>query len=509
LAQTYSNVNDTINANLYFSKSIDYAKKHKLKLLVGINQFNYAVYLFDLSEFDKAYPLFEESKPILAKNDTASFIVVLLNEAKILAKNNYYDSAISICKKVIKIASKRGYPEYVGNAKYIISTTYRLKGDIDKALAYGIEYEKFCHSLGNLRYEKSAELNLLELYKQKSDFKSAFTYQKKYIRISDSIAAIDISEKVNGLTLKFKLQKQTTENDLLSTKNQMNDLKIKTQNQYNIILTISSLILFIVIIFLWLYYKKTRKTNSQLAELNYELIEKKKSLNEINNIQKNLFAIISHDLKGPIGTAKSFFDILNNDNIELTSKDRNRYVKLIGRSISSTYELLENVLFWSKNRMAETKPETEDFYPFAIVNEILYNIDSTLFTKEIIFRNLIDSNIIIISNLSIFKVVMRNLLTNAIKFTNRHGEILVNLEEEKENYWFMVKDNGIGIPPEKLSKLLSSKLKESTVGTENEKGTGLGLMISTELIEFIGGKLKVESQVGKGSTFSFNIKKQA
>jgi len=509
IAQTYSNIDDTTHANYYFNKSIDYAKEHNLNLIIASNQFNYGVYLLDLSEYDKAFELFEESKNTLCYNDTSSLIVVYLNETKILIHQKKYNEALSLCQKTISISKEKGYPQFVCNAKLVLSNIYQMMGDIDNAITYGIEYENLCHKLINPKLVKSAEMNLVDLYSLKSDYESAFKHQKEYIQISDSLSKADISEKVSNLTLQFNLQKQVSENKLLLAKNQMNVLKIKTQKLNNIILSISSFILLIILIFLWLYYNKSRKTNAKLAELNNELIEKKNSLNEINSIQQNLFAVISHDLKGPIGTAKSFFDILNSPKLDISNEEKDDYIKIIGKTISSSYDLLENILFWSKNRLSQSLIEMEIFHPYVAINDVIKNIDNTLFTKKITIKNNTDPQIQLYSCLTIFMVVIRNLITNAIKFTPKGGFIDIFLEEDEENMIINVKDSGVGMSADRLKKIFNAKNKISTPGTENEHGTGLGLIISKELIEKLGGKIWVVSEPNKGSTFSFSIKKQA
>jgi signal transduction histidine kinase len=348
---------------------------------------------------------------------------------------------------------------------------------------------------------------LSQLHQKERNYKLACKYQKDYINLNDSLFKAETEKRINNLKLKYNLEKKITENKLLLAKNQAKDEKIKRQKTNNLILiwVVFSGIFFFLLLFF--FYQKSKRTNIKLKALNRQLLENERELQLLNNTQKNLFAIISHDLRGPIGTAKSFFDILNNESLEISEKDRNNYIKTVGRTISSTYELLENVLFWSKHLLSNSEMENENFYPFAVVNDILSNINSTLFTKEIVFRNLIDSNIKINSCPSVFRVVMRNLITNAIKFTPRKGEIIINMEQNEKEYIFSVKDNGIGISAEKLEWIFTTNVKQSTLGTENEKGSGLGLMISRELVKRMGGEISAESEEGKGSIFYFSIPK--
>jgi signal transduction histidine kinase len=449
--------------------------------------------------------LFEESKKVLKKEDFNTYLVVRINEARLNYLQKKYDKAIEICKKTIKEAKEHRYYDIVQHSYVILALVYSDKNDIQKAIYYCDTLNNLCKRYKNPSLEKWSLFNLSELYQKSKNYKLACKYQNEYIKINDSIYKVETEKRINNLKLKYNLQKKVTENKLLMAKNRMKDEKIKRQKTNNIILT--GLIISGIIIFLLLLYsfRNAKKTNRKLELLNKQLLENERELHLLNNTQKNLFAIISHDLRGPIGTAKSFFDILNNESLEISEEDRNNYIKTVGRTISSTYELLENVLFWSKHLLSNNEMENEDFYPFAVVNDILSNINSTLFTKEIVFRNLIDSNIKINSCPSVFKVVMRNLITNAIKFTHRKGEIIINMTQNEKDYIFSVKDNGIGIDTEKLDILFTTNIKQSTPGTENEKGSGLGLMISRELIKRMGGDIYAESEKNKGTTFYFTI----
>ena len=505
LAQTYSNINDSINAEYFFKKSIKFAKENGFKLIETTNKFNYAIFLFDLKRYEEAYPIFEDTKIILQKEDFNSYLIVNVNEAKINYQNKNYIKAIEICKKTINEADKHGYYDISEYSYLLLIYIYKDKKQLSQAIYYGKVLESMCKKFDNPSMEKQALFNLSQLYQEKKEYKKAFYYQKKYIKLNDSLFKVESEKRINNLKLKYNLEKKVTENKLLMAKNRMKDEKIKRQKTNNIILTgliISGIIIFLLLLY---YFRNAKKANRKLELLNEQLLENERELHLLNNTQKNLFAIISHDLRGPIGTAKSFFDILNNESLEISEEDRNNYIKTVGRTISSTYELLENVLFWSKHLLSNNEMENEDFYPFAVVNDILSNINSTLFTKEIVFRNLIDSNIKINSCPSVFKVVMRNLITNAIKFTHRKGEIIINMTQNEKDYIFSVKDNGIGIDTEKLDILFTTNIKQSTPGTENEKGSGLGLMISRELIKRMGGDIYAESEKDKGTTFYFTI----
>jgi signal transduction histidine kinase len=172
-------------------------------------------------------------------------------------------------------------------------------------------------------------------------------------------------------------------------------------------------------------------------------------------------------------------------------------------SAYSTYNLLEDLLEWSK-----TQSNKIDFEPVIIelkpiYEEVMFNFSSN--SKDIKFYYLPSKKIDIIVDLNMFKTILRNLISNAIKFTNKNGIINLNAERNDNNVMITVSDNGIGIKKEDLIKLFDLTQKISSNGTDNEKGTGLGLIICKELVEKHGGRIWVESEMGKGTTIKFTI----
>jgi two-component system, sensor histidine kinase and response regulator len=239
-------------------------------------------------------------------------------------------------------------------------------------------------------------------------------------------------------------------------------------------------------------------TLAELNSTNNELIE-------INKSKDRFISILAHDLKGPFSSVLGLLELLSK-NIHNYSTDKiKERMNLIVKSTRDTYKLFEDILLWVKTESGniEFNPKKHRFAE--ICSPVIEVLKQLANNKEININFLSPEDIYIFGDSNMIQTVLRNLISNAIKFTKKNGEINIMAEQGKTEVTINVSDNGIGIPPELLNKLLNVSHRTTTDGTANEKGTGLGLLLCKELIEKHGGKLWVESELGKGSDFKFTI----
>ena len=239
-----------------------------------------------------------------------------------------------------------------------------------------------------------------------------------------------------------------------------------------------------------------------------KLLQYMDEVNESNRTKDKLFSVISHDLKSPfsalLGTSNAMAQEIEQDNLNI-EKIR-KYSKILNDSANRTFSLLINLLEWAKLQAdrIEMKPERLN------LNEvILENIDiasTSALNKNITLKFDTPGKHTIVNDRAIINTILRNLISNAIKYTPKNGQIEICLIRQEELYMISVKDNGIGIPEDKLKFMFNSNVTGSTPGTANEKGTGLGLGLCKEFVNKIGCDIWVESVVGQGSTFSFTLR---
>ncbi len=235
------------------------------------------------------------------------------------------------------------------------------------------------------------------------------------------------------------------------------------------------------------------------------LKESETRLRKANATKDKFFSIIAHDLRNPFSTILGACDMIAGDIKNFSYDELHFCVKSIQDSAKSTYELLENLLEWSRTQTGKFKLDPENILLEKIIIDEFSAAQKYAESKKIKTFYEIKSDIRIFADTQMLKFVIRNLLMNAIKFTNRNGTIQISAVQQKENVIVCVEDNGIGIEAGKMDKLFDISEKISTPGTEKERGTGLGLLLCKEFIEMNRGTIWVESEVDKGSKFYFKI----
>lgn len=248
-------------------------------------------------------------------------------------------------------------------------------------------------------------------------------------------------------------------------------------------------------------------THIQLKTVREVLSETNIHLQEANANKDKLLSIIAHDLRNPFSVLITFSKLLLDSIDDFSRDDILNYLKTFYQTSKQGYNLLDNLLKWSKSQTGnmDIEPEIIDFKD--IVEENITLLNSQAKSKRIKLINHTPDNLFAFADLNMVLTVIRNLLTNAIKFTNEGGRIEVNGRNFEKFIEISVRDNGIGIIEEDLEKIFRIDIKHSTVGTANERGSGLGLVLCKEFIEKNHGILSANSIPGEGSTFIFTLPK--
>ncbi|NLO18722.1 MAG: PAS domain S-box protein [Ignavibacteria bacterium] len=241
--------------------------------------------------------------------------------------------------------------------------------------------------------------------------------------------------------------------------------------------------------------------------------ELEKELKETIASKDKFFSIIAHDLKGPLAGFLGYTKYLLEDYSKLTFNEINAVISLLNESANKIYVTLEDLLDWARTQTGKIKyrPELVDLREIAF--NVAYVLKQSASNKEINLISNIKEEAIVEADRNMIVTVVRNLVSNAIKFTEANGEVTISAKKitglhegaNKEFYQISVEDNGVGIDEIEMSKLFKIDETISTVGTTGEVGTGLGLILCKEFVEKHGGRIWVESKVGKGSKFSFTI----
>ena len=255
--------------------------------------------------------------------------------------------------------------------------------------------------------------------------------------------------------------------------------------------------------------KKLLSRLQEMEELNTSLellVEQRTSkLVEIVSTNAKFLSIIAHDLRSPFSSIIGILELLKMSLNEFSKTEIEEYVNIVYSSANNTLTLLDNLLVWavSQNKEKNFKPVKINLYE--LLREEIENLKTLASQKQITLSQTIKPDLNVTADLQMVKTILRNLISNAIKYTNIKGEIIVDAAEVKQYVEIAIKDNGIGMSKEDQKKLFKIDSFHSTPGTHDEKGTGLGLLLCKEFVELHGGNIRIESEAGKGCRFSFTL----
>jgi len=245
---------------------------------------------------------------------------------------------------------------------------------------------------------------------------------------------------------------------------------------------------------------------TELKNASEELKASEEQLRELNATKDKFFSINAHDLRNPFSVVLGISEIMADKSVLFTMDEMRQNSELLYKTASSTYALLENLLEWSSLQRGICKLKIESISLEKFIKNLNESISEIALKKSITLVNNIPQDATILADPNMLHSILRNLLTNAIKFTSSGGSVTISAKMQSDNsFLFTVKDTGIGIPDSIMKNMFRIDINISRPGTSGEPSTGLGLILCKEFVEKHGGSIWVESEEGKGSTFSFTI----
>jgi signal transduction histidine kinase/ligand-binding sensor domain-containing protein len=259
----------------------------------------------------------------------------------------------------------------------------------------------------------------------------------------------------------------------------------------------------VILVITFIFQLRVRQLKNQKILLEKTVAIKTTELYELNVSKDKFFSIIAHDLKNPFSTIIGFSEMLKDEIAAGNNSKTGELTNVINTSAVQTYKLLENLLSWANSQRGKIQFDPEQINLSDLIKEEFLMLKDMAVSKNIELMITFNNNIVIEADRNMIKTILRNLISNAIKFTHKNGRVEVGAVFINKQVEISVSDNGIGMTGETIDKLFRLDGNLSTRGTENEKGTGLGLILCKEFVEKHGGKIWVESEAGKGSLFKF------
>lgn len=344
--------------------------------------------------------------------------------------------------------------------------------------------------------------SLASLYENQGDFKNALAYTKQSKTLQDSLFSQDMLQKLFQDQLRFQTENKDLEIASLNAARikQASELKRQSfaQNILVVVVALTAILLFTV----YRSGQRRIRINKLLLEHQSEIKKRSLELEQLNQVKDKFFSVISHDLRSPINALSGILDMMGKGHIH--ADELPKLTKELRLQFNHSKNLINNLLDWTLLQMDKLRISPVKIDLHTMVNEN-FTLLSSLHLKDIRLVNNIATDSYALGDVNMINLVFRNLILNAIKFTEAGGEIKVGAKQEGDRFIVSVADNGVGISPEVQSILFEKTSGYSTRGTANEKGTGLGLILCKEFVERNGGEIWLESQEGKGSTFYFTI----
>ena len=430
--------------------------------------------------------------------------ITLFNIADNYILKKDYDKALFYLSQSMPLSIDLGDAEGVSLCLNDYGEIYYQKNNYRKSIQYALNSLEKGKNLDNYENTRSS-YNLLYLnYQQIGDFKKALNYRNLEISLDDSLNILKKEKQIQNILSDYELEKKQSQINILK-KEKIIQQNIIEREKYTSLLGVTFTIVLLILIFL--LYKSNadkKKLNQRLSVHNTAIIDQNQQLEKVNETKNILFSIIGHDLRGPFAYLLSMIDLMKDKAISPDEQDY--FLSKLSENIQVTDHLLNNLLYWAKSQMDGFTSNKVDFDIQELVTQNINLLKARGDKKGIEIRQQGIMGIVKVhADEAMIDLVLRNLIENAMKFSKQGDSITINLENNKSFAKLAIIDTGKGISLEDQPKIFNKLSSFTTYGTNNEKGSGLGLLLCKELIEKNDGKIWFESEPGKGSTFYITI----
>jgi len=488
------------DAILNYKKAEQIFKELKFEEGLGYTYIGLGNLYREMGNYKKAMETLNKSLQIRDENkNSRQYLTAILNRGDLFRYLHKYEEALADYNEYLSKVQNiylRGEMTIYGR----LALLHYEMGDVAKALDLAHAAISIHEQSPSLEVILPVYLELSRYYAGNKDYVKAYQYNLEYTQGKELL----YKERINKYLTNYKIRSQDAEIKALEMDKKIQEDRSVLKKYVNSGLII---LLFLSAILVLIYYKSYQKERCNLALLaaqKKEIQKQAEELNYLNGVKDKLFSILAHDLRGPLNSLRGLIQLLEEET--LSPEEFKEVIPLVSQNVGNNSILLENLLMWSRSQMQGMQTLTENVRINQVFTENLEFIDHLSKKKNIEIQNLVPDEVVVKADQGMVDIVMRNLLTNSIKFTPAGGEIILDAQDEKDHWKIIISDSGVGIAEENLPKIFGDKFF-TTAGTQKEKGSGLGLLLSKELVEKNQGKIWVHSIEGEGTTFYFTLPK--
>lgn len=521
----------------------------RLFIVAATMYLNYSDYLENTGKTDLAVAMTKNAIPITSRFESMAATEGIanmslgnyeFNRRNYAAAIKYYKTSIDVLKKresyrtwriggfginqkIAKCYEKLGFPAaarevllsiapYPNTPFYVLTGYYQQLAQLDIKLTKKAEALEILHKFDSQTASIDNQ-SLLGLYKTYmmyyesiGNFRTALNYFDKVEKLRQSMQMSQAIQSVASHLLILQFNKKAQELEINRAKNEENTIRLRSAAILQRVMFSGFSILIFLGIMIYRSNKSRGKLLSGLADINKNLVEMNQNLVEVNKTKDRFFSIMAKDLRQPMERNSRELGFLNSNLKTLEDAEKRSLLAKIKCDAFQTQILLENLLTWSRLQMGRIPYNPEIINPGMIVQNVISTENKAASAKKIALENTVGEDETVFYDAGFLLVLLRNLISNAIKYSLCGGKVTIGMKSKSEQGRIIfVKDEGVGIPSEKLPLLFNLNSNFATTGTAGEKGTGLGLVICQGFIQKAGGEISASSEIGKGTEFDIFI----
>lgn len=497
---------DNEKAIEFLKKAIDINTGLRNQMNVSMNYGNLGTCYKNLGNKTEALACFERS---LALSRELGLVLdqakTLMNMGNLFVQMDKFNEAESQLKASLEICEKNNIVYGILVNYYNMASMYYNMKAYKEALVYLDKTHQLAHEQGNIKMLNDIYKLYEEINEATGNYKSAYFYHKKRDIITDSLQVMANKEYIFELQAKYQVEKKELENKNLRAENTSKALSIRNQKITTAAVAFVLLLTGLLAVVLFRSRDRAQRANQQLNELNNKILVQNSALEEVNATKDKLFSIIAHDLKSPFSSLLSFLQLLIDEKADIDEQKKKEILMMLYQHSNNTYSLIENLLQWALGQRGHLQFNPDNVDLRQVVDSEIDFLSGRAEKKNIRIVNKVPANSMAWVDENMVKIIFRNLINNAIKFSFENGAITINSIRGIDKHEVTVTDHGVGMPENVSKALFSGNNFYSSKGTKNESGSGLGLMIVKELMEKQGCCLQVSSTEGKGTVISLGF----
>ncbi len=498
--------NDSLALQLFLKvEELNKQAKNQGKDFINSLYVNLALTYRKVKNYDKSMEYFNKSREFIDTNNLNQYAIYQLNIANLYADMKNYPSAQYHGTQALLMKKKVGDQAGIARSLMTLGFIYSEAKKPYMATSYyeeALEYGKILQSPTLLR---DAYKELAINYEILNKYQYSLEMYKKYHTLLDSISNSQMLREISKLKSVSELKEKNLHLRKEAENRKAIESTLETQKNINYILFALVAISFLLLAFIVQLYRQKEKYAALLIQRNAEYQAMNVKLSNSNAAKDKFMSILAHDMINPFNAFLGLTQFIQRSFDDLEKDEIKDSIKDIAESANGLFALLENLLKWGRSQTGRINFTPEYYELNMLVLSTISVLKNNAQAKQITLVADVPTDIKVYADPNMLTTVIRNLISNAIKFTPKEGKISVEAYQSNSITTVTVTDTGMGIAESDMKKLFNLGSHHSTLGTSNEKGTGLGLILCKDFIDKHNGKIWVESQKGKGSIFTFTI----